>query len=219
MTRENVRITAAGRTDTGVHALGQVAHFDTDSSHTLQRIAMSMNGILPKDISIINAYHVNDDFNARFDAVERKYVYTIYNHPLRSPFMLYRAMWHKDNIDVSYLNEIAGYLTGEHDFASFCKKVSANDVNTVRRINKIKVKRLKNFVNISVKGTAFLHNMIRTIVGTMLTMHKQNLPPVEVLRIIKDADRCSGGFTAPPYGLYLKKIFYNPELPSYPSAF
>ena len=105
LTRENIRVTASGRTDSGVHALGQVIHFDTHANIKLDRLCIALNGILPRDVSVLNSYLVDNDFHARFSAVEREYKYLIYNHPFRSPFMIFRAMWVRDPIDIDYLKK------------------------------------------------------------------------------------------------------------------
>jgi tRNA pseudouridine38-40 synthase len=216
--KEKVRIIAAGRTDTGVHALGQVIHFDFSSDITLQKLCISLNGILDKDVAIKNAYFVPPDFHARFSAVQREYIYVIYNHPLRSPFTIKKAMWVNYKLDVDFIKEVSSYFIGEKDFASFCKKSSAEE-NTVRRIDEFDITTYKEFIFFRIKGTAFLHNMIRIIIGTILEIYNNKMDPCSVLDILEKKDRNAGGITAPPYGLYLNKIFYNPSLSEMESAF
>ncbi len=216
--REECRTVAAGRTDAGVHALGQVVHFDCTKEIDLRRLCIGLNGILDNNISVRNAFSVPPDFSARFGAVGREYLYLIYNAPLRSPFMRYRAMWVPGNLDVEYLRKASQYLIGEMDFSSFCKKKSA-DQNTVRRIDEFEISRSDEMVALRIRGNAFLHNMIRIIAGTLLEMHRENRDPEYILEIIKGTDRDLGGFTAPAYGLYLKKVEYCPPLTSFRSAF
>lgn len=218
LTKEKIRITVAGRTDSGVHALAQVVHFNSCSSISLNRLCVGLNGIMPKDISVSNAFRVPCDFHSRFSAVEREYTYRILSSPLRSPFMIYRAMWVNQPLDVDYLNEAAGYLVGEMDFASFCKKKSA-DEGTVRRVNSISIVREDEYLILRIRGTAFLHNMIRIIVGTLIGMYKEGRSPEYIKEILRNKDRDSSGATAPPYGLYLSRIWYNPPLEEYESAF
>ena len=110
LTREKIRVTASGRTDSGVHALGQVVHFDTASSISLQRLVIGMNGILKPQVSVRNAYNVPTDFHARFDAREREYIYLIYTYPQRTPFMRYRAMWLHDGISADFMRKVGEYL-------------------------------------------------------------------------------------------------------------
>jgi len=216
--KEKIRVVAAGRTDTGVHALGQVIHFDSSADIKLQKLCINLNGILNKDISVKNAYFVPPTFHARFSASRREYIYVIYNHPLRSPFILKRAMWVSYKLDLDYLKNISQYFIGEKDFASFCKKISA-DENTVRRIDEFDITRNEEFIFFRIRGTAFLHNMIRIIIGTILDIYCNNMPPSTIENILAQKDRIAGGRTAPAYGLYLNKIFYNPALSDMESAY
>ncbi len=218
LTREKPRLTASGRTDAGVHALGQVAHLDLKNTISLQRLCNGLNGILNRDVSILNAYSVNPDFHARFDAVSREYVYLIYNYNQRSPFMAHRAMWIQQPMEIEYLREAAQYLIGTTDFASFCKKISLEE-NTVRRIESIRIDKKENVVRIRITGNAFLHNMVRIIVGTLCEMVKNNSDPSYMRTIIEKRDRNFSGATAPPHGLYLRNVAYQPPLTSMESAF
>ncbi|HQL82970.1 MAG TPA: tRNA pseudouridine(38-40) synthase TruA [Spirochaetota bacterium] len=217
--KEETRVVASGRTDSGVHALGQVVHFNTDSDISLQRLCIGMNGILPRDMAVVNGYDVPSDFHARFGPVEREYRYLIHNHPLRTPFMMYRAMWVQEKLDLKYLRAVAAYCTGEMDFSSFCKKREAKEKNTVRRIDRITVEREVDLIRIEIVGNAFLHNMVRILVGTMLKMHRNSMEPESVGDILAACDRESSGATAPPYGLYLVRVSYDPPLSSMKSAF
>lgn len=217
---EKIRVVACGRTDAGVHANCQIVHFDCCAPHALQRIAIGMNGILPDDVSVENVYHVPDTFSARFDPVEREYLYRIYNHRLRSPFARNRAMWDHEPLDAEYMARAAAYLVGEHDFASFCKTISAKEMtHTVRTIYEIRVEREGYFINVTIRGNAFLHNMIRSIVGTTIEMYRKGLPPSAMLDVLGGKDRRCGGMTVAPFGLYLNRVIYDPPLSSYPSAF
>jgi tRNA pseudouridine38-40 synthase len=218
LTREEIRITAAGRTDSGVHALGQVVHFDINKSIKLDRLCIGLNGILPYDISIKNAYFTPRNFHARFDPVERKYRYLIYNKELRNPFIMNRAMWSNKYIDPDYIKAVSNFLVGTFDFASFCKKASAGE-GTIRKINSIKVERIEDLIEIEISGNAFLHHMIRIIVGTITDMYFDGFQPEYIKTILEKKDRDAAGKTAPAYGLYLSEIKYDPELSSYESAF
>jgi tRNA pseudouridine38-40 synthase len=217
--REEIRVTAAGRTDAGVHALGQIVHFGTNSDITLQRLCVSLNGILPRDISVKNAYKVSDVFHARFDALERTYRYLIYNHPSRNPFMMFRAMWMREQLDLDYLRTVSGLMVGEKDFSSFCKKRESRKINTVRRITAIDIQRQDDCIRIEITGNAFLHNMVRILVGTLVEMDKNRDDPQLITDIISKRDREYGGVTAPPYGLYLLNVKYDPSLETLESAF
>ena len=220
LTRDNIRVVASGRTDTGVHAIGQVIHFNTTSSIPLQRLCIGMNGILESDLSVKNAYNVDNTFHARFSAIEREYRYLIYNNPQRSPFMRYRAMWAREPLDVEYINDVLGHTVGEHDFASFCKKRSASEnENTVRSINSARACMKGEYIEIKICGNAFLHNMIRIIIGTVVEMGRKGYPPEHISEIIAQKDRDAGGYTAPAYGLYLSRVMYDPGLETMDSAF
>lgn len=215
---ERVRVVAAGRTDAGVHALGQVAHFDTASPAGLSRLCAGLNGILEKSISVKNAYLVPGGFHARRSAIARDYLYLIYNHRQRSPFASRRAMWVPQQLDLGYLRETAAFLVGEMDFASFCKKTSAAG-STVRRIESIEISKTDDLVRIWIRGNAFLHHMVRSIVGTMCQMHKNGDPPSLIREILEKRDRIYGGKTASAAGLYLRNVIYDPPLDSMECAF
>ena len=217
--QRRIRITASGRTDAGVHAMGQVAHFDAPEKPDLRRLCNGLNGILGKDVSIINAFSVNPDFHARFDARRRIYRYCIHNDRARSPFAERRAMWVREPLDVAYLEEVARYCVGERDFASFCKKSEAAKRSSMRRIERIDVRREGTQVIFEITGNAFLHHMVRILVGTMIHMHRLQSEPSSIIRIIEARDRTAAGATAPAYGLYLMKVEYDPPLHSYESAF
>lgn len=222
LTREKIRVTASGRTDTGVHALGQAVHFDTckkiERSDDLRKICVSLNGILDYDVSIKNAFLVPPDFHARFSAVRREYIYLIYNHPFRNPFIIERALHVREKLDLDFLRRTAAYLKGEKDFTAFCKKTSS-DVNTVRRIDEIEITESRELISFRIRGNAFLHNMVRIIIGTILKMHKEGDEPEYINEILKKRNRDLSGYTAPPCGLYLNRVFYDPPLSEMAAAY
>ena len=207
-TKQNIRVIASGRTDTGVHALNQVVHCDIDGDFDLKRLCIALNGIMPDDVSVSNAYIVEKSFHSRFSAISREYHYKIYNSALRSPFMRYSAMWVNEPLNVKYISDNLKNIEGEHDFASFCKKKSANE-STIRKIIKTSVLEQDNEIIIKIRGNAFLHNMIRIIVGTIIDMHVNNKNYGDLMEILKKKDRDYAGPTAPPYGLYLADIEYS----------
>ncbi|MBN2041169.1 MAG: tRNA pseudouridine(38-40) synthase TruA [Spirochaetes bacterium] len=219
ISKENIRITASGRTDSGVHALGQIIHFDISSNITLKKICAGINGILNNDISVKNAYKVPSSFHSRYSATQREYLYLIYNHPQQSPFIVNRAMWINYGLDIEYLKKVSSYLIGENDFSSFCKKSSAEGNNNIRIINSINIENNEELISITINGTAFLHNMIRIMIGTILGMFKEKREPEYVLDILEKKDRAAGGKTAPAHGLYLNKVYYDPPLSEMESAF
>ncbi len=216
--KKNIRITASGRTDAGVHALGQVAHFDFPGIMNPGKLCTSLNGILGQEIAVRNVYLVPDTFHARYSATQREYLYLIYNHPRRSPFSLNRAMWVNYKLDIDALRKISSFLTGEKDFASFCKKTSVQE-NTVRRIDEFLITGKNDLIIFKIRGTAFLHNMVRIIAGTMLDMLKNKTEPDYIIDILEKKDRKASGKTAPAHGLYLSHVTYEPELTEMESAF
>ncbi len=216
--KKQVRIQASGRTDTGVHACGQVVHFPALSDISLQRLCIGLNGILSEDVSVLNAYRVPDTFHARYSAIAREYLYVIYNHRQRSPFKVNRALWISYPLEVNYLRSVAQYLVGEKDFASFCKRVSSQE-GTIRRIDEIEIQRKEDTIIIRIRGNAFLHNMIRIIVGTLLKMHREHALPESIVDILNQRDRNAAGPTALAKGLYLNKVFYEPPLDTMEKAF
>ncbi|TAL39206.1 MAG: tRNA pseudouridine(38-40) synthase TruA [Spirochaetes bacterium] len=218
LTRQEKRVTGSGRTDAGVHAHCQIAHFDDTTDIPLKRMCAGLNGLLPKSISVKNAYLVPGDFHARYRAIAREYLYLIHNHPQRNPFMIHRAMWLREPLDTDYLRRVASRLIGEHDFKSFCKKISAEG-NTVRRVDEIEFTRMDELVVMRIKGNAFLHNMVRSIAGTLLEMHGERREPEYLDGIVLARDRDAGGITAPPCGLYLNRVWYDPPLSSMPAAY
>jgi tRNA pseudouridine38-40 synthase len=217
--KERLRVTASGRTDAGVHALGQVVHFNAPETVHLQKICIGLNGILARDIAVKNAYRVDAGFHSRFSAIEREYHYFIHNHPSRSPFMMNRAMWVHERLDCAYLKEVALHLVGEMDFSSFCKKRESKNINTVRRITAVDVRKDGDLIVFNIAGNAFLHNMVRIIVGTMVEMNRKNSEPKSIAGIIAKRDREWSGLTAPAYGLYLAHVRYDPPLETMESAF
>jgi tRNA pseudouridine38-40 synthase len=218
LSKEDARVTASGRTDAGVHALGQVIHFDLSAEIPLTKLCISLNGILPPEVSVKNAFKVCNNFHSRFTAIEREYMYLIYRYSLRSPFMRYKAMWINHSFETDYLREVVSHLIGENDFTSFCKKISAGN-GTVRKIESIDVFEKDELITINFRANAFLHNMIRIIVGTAVQMYREKRDPGYIKQILEGRDRSISGFTAPPYGLYLKRIVYDPPLDFYESAF
>ncbi|MDA3898997.1 MAG: tRNA pseudouridine(38-40) synthase TruA [Spirochaetes bacterium] len=214
----NIRIHPSGRTDTGVHALAQVVHYDDNSEILLRRLLYALNGITPHSLSVKNIYNVPADFHSRFHAVSREYLYKIYNNPAPSPFVIDRAMWMPKECDLNYIREICSYLIGEHDFMSFCKTISS-DKPTVRTISNIDVTKEGDYILLRITGKSFLHNMIRIIIGTIDFFNKNSIEPSAIKEILKACNRRSAGPTAPPEGLYLNRIDYDPPLKTYESAY
>ncbi|MFW5807960.1 MAG: tRNA pseudouridine(38-40) synthase TruA [Spirochaetota bacterium] len=218
LTGESTVLTASGRTDAGVHALRQVAHFDTQSSIPLHKMVRSINGISVDAVSVKNAYEVPGTFHARYSALDREYEYRIYNHPQRSPFMVGRALWFPQRFDMERANQAAGLLTGTHDFASFCKK-SSHENGTVRTVKQCRFVKNGEYITMIICAESFIHNMVRIIAGTVCEIVRDKRDPETVLEMLKERRRECGGVTAPAYALYLTAVRYDPPLESYKDAY
>ncbi|HTX57978.1 MAG TPA: tRNA pseudouridine(38-40) synthase TruA [Candidatus Acidoferrales bacterium] len=205
---EPVKITGAGRTDTGVHASGQVISFVTARSFPFERLAIALNSSLPSDLSVRDAALVGNGFSARFSALERTYVYGILNATDRSALLAHRA-WHvyRRALDLDAMLEAASRLVGEHDFRSFCGVPPENGI-TVRNVRCLTIEQRDDLVRIAISADGFVHRMVRTIVGTLVEcgLHRRN--PSSVAAILAARDRNAAGRTAPAHGLYLAGVEY-----------
>ena len=216
--QQNIRIVGAGRTDAGVHANGQVAHFDLDykTSDGQDRplngfdFAKALNAhLMPHPIAILDAQNVDDDFHARFGAKKKHYFYRIINRPNRLALDMGRAWWIKKPLNVTAMNAGAQHLIGEHDFTSF-RDTKCQAKSPIRSIDELYVES-KDILNgqeiiIHAKGRAFLHHQIRNIAGTLAYVGEGKWQPDDVLTALNAKDRTAGGPTAPADGLYMNKI-------------
>ena len=203
--------TCAGRTDAGVHALGQVVHFDTDAKRPDRAWILGVNSNLPDDIRILWARHVASDFHARYSAIARKYRYIIYNNKIASALLRHRAMWCRSALDEKLMHEAGQSLIGEHDFSSFrgsgCQAKTAK-----RRVISLAVTRNGAMINIDIKANAFLLHMVRNIVGVLLKIGMGERPVTWTQEVLSACDRKVAATTVPACGLYLVKVDYaNPE--------
>ncbi len=207
MTGESVFVRAAGRTDAGVHADGQVASFDLELNIPPHGLLRGMNSILPVDLALVDVAEAPPDFDARFSARGKVYRYTIWGHFVRSPLRARRA-WHvREPLDVEAIRTAAAALVGDHDFRAF--RASDCDRRTTRRIVRaIDVDRQGALLTIDVEATAFLKNMVRILVGTLVDVGRGRIEPGAVARMLETGDRAAGGMTAPPQGLTLLRVIY-----------
>jgi len=206
---EAVKVTAAGRTDTGVHASGQVVSFTTArSSFPFDRLPIALNSALPNDVSVRDAAIVDPSFSARFSADERSYVYVIFNR--REPSALAaRGAYHVHaKLDLDAFGDAAAFLIGRHDFRSFCGTPPDND-NTVRTVKVLTVRRRGELIRIGISADGFLHRMVRTIVGTLLECATGRRDPASMPSTIEARMRSAAGLTAPAHGLYLAGVRYR----------
>lgn len=206
--REEVRLSVAGRTDAGVHARGQVASFVTSSSLAPERIQAALNRYLAPEIVVTNAARAPDGFDARFSATAREYRYRIRTAATPDPFSA-RFTWHRPGqISVARMREGARALIGEHDFASFCRRPGEGR-STVRRVNRLSVARSGDVVKIDINANAFLHQMVRAIVGTLVAIGAGKREPDDVAGILVARDRSAAGQMAPAQGLTLERVVYG----------
>lgn len=201
-------ITGASRTDAGVHALSNIAVFDTDSTIPGDRFLFALNDILPEDIKIVESKYVSEDFNPRYNVVDKTYEYRIYNGQVAIPTKRLYSYHYRGKLDDVAMNKAAEYLVGTHDFTSF-SSVHAQVRTFVRTIFFCKVTREDDEVIISVNGNGFLYNMVRIIAGTLLEVGCAKRNPKEIKEILDKRDRIFAGQTLPPQGLILKDIHYE----------
>jgi tRNA pseudouridine38-40 synthase len=207
--QSQVRVTAAGRTDSGVHALGQVVHFDAPRSLPMKAYELGLNSLLPDDIGVVSAEEVSPEFDARRWAMGKHYNYRINNRRPRSP-MKRLTHWHVfQPLDVDAMREASLHLLGEHDFQSF-RAADCQSTTTVRRLNRVDVSGQKEHeIAVDIEGTAFLKHMVRNIVGSLVEVGKGRAPPNWLKQVLEARDRNLAGVTAPAHGLTLMKVFYG----------
>ena len=202
-----VEVTCAGRTDTGVHATGQVVHFDTTSMRDDRGWLLGTNSRLPDDISVTWARHVDDEFHARFSATGRNYHYRILNRLERSAMQRHRAWWVYKPLDATHMHEASQHLLGEHDFSAF--RAAGCRANTPqRRITKIGVERDGDWITLRVSANAFLQHMVRNITGSLSAIGEGERGSDWMAYVLKSRDRKKAGIAAPPHGLTLVSVDY-----------
>ena len=227
--KEKIRVQFAGRTDSGVHASGQVISFPSLKSPkelNAKILANSLNGVLPRDISVRCASRVQSSFHPRYSCVARKYEYLIWNHSLRSAYWNQRALWYRPKLSIEKLNQEVQTVIGTHDFASFTparytKKDSK--ITTIRQIYSAYFTSNQNcedngyLINFCICGNSFLHHMIRILIGTLLDWNSGHLIQ-GLIDVLKSRSRRVAGKTAPAEGLYLRKAYYPSGFELDPSA-
>jgi len=200
-----IKTAAAGRTDAGVHALGQRVVFTAENLIPLEKLPMVLAKFLPKDISALKAELVPDDFNPRFHAKKKTYVYKIHN--AFNPFVNRYSAFVPHSLDLAVMQQAACHFIGEHDFAAFCA-TGGSAKTTVREIYNCSVNKGPDLVEITVTGNGFLYNMVRIIAGTLLYVGSGKIKPSAIPEIINSRDRKQAGKTAPAHGLTLLEVVY-----------
>ncbi|MFQ0996757.1 tRNA pseudouridine(38-40) synthase TruA [Gilliamella sp. CG25] len=207
---EPITVFCAGRTDAGVHATGQVIHFETKAQRSYSAWTMGVNSHLPSNIAVRWSQPVAESFHARFSATARRYRYVIYNHRYR-PAILSKGVTHYYlPLNEKLMHEAAQYLLGENDFSSF-RAAQCQSLTPWRNIHQISVTRQGDYVIVDIKANAFVHHMVRNIVGSLLEVGAENQKPQWIDDLLKAKDRTRAAATAKPEGLYLVQVDYPLE--------
>ncbi len=205
--REPIVLHCAGRTDTGVHALAQVCHFDAPVDRPLRAWSFGVNSHLPASIAVHWAAEVVPDFHARHSALGRCYRYTILNRATRSGLHAGRVAWVRESLDAERMHRAAQYLVGEHDFQSF-RAAECQARHAVREITRISVTRSGQCITLDIAANGFLHNMVRIIAGCLIAVGQSAREPEWIAALLRARDRRLGGATAPPDGLVFLQAWY-----------
>jgi tRNA pseudouridine38-40 synthase len=209
LAKKEIRVIGAGRTDSGVHARGQVVNFDPVGwTIPAERVAYALNSLLPRDIAALESVEVSPDFHARFSAAAKRYRYTIYNGKLHEPFLRLYSYHVPFPLDVEAMREGARCLPGKHDFSAF-RALGTPVKTTVRTLYEVQVSRQGDLIYIDVRGEGFLYHMVRMIAGTLIRVGKGRIPPGEMAEILESRDSIRGGPTAPARGLCLERVEYG----------
>jgi tRNA pseudouridine38-40 synthase len=209
-----VKLRAAGRTDAGVHALGQVANFLTTNKMPLADIHRALNALLPKDIAVVKVEEVPIKFNAQYDAKYKTYFYQIYNHPIRNPVWRLYSWWVPQKLDLEAMKACLPLFVGEKDFASF-RKTGSDIRTTVRTVYDVRLKRVvgvAHMLRFEISARGFLRYMVRNIVGALVEVGLHRLTPEGLKEIMEAKDRSLAPPPAPPQGLFLKGVYYDQKV-------
>ncbi len=204
--KEKINLIGAGRTDSGVHAIGQVANFKCEKKIDTDKICYSLNSILPNDISILKIENVADNFHSRFDAKKRSYIYLISKY--KSPFLNKYSYLHRGNLDCEILNKISLAFLGKKDFSSFAK-TGSDTKNNFCNVYSASWKETRGIIIFSIEADRFLRGMVRAITGTILLAAKEGYGEKYIESVFKKRDRKASGMAVPAKGLFLYKIKYG----------
>lgn len=208
VTKQKIDLTGSGRTDSGVHAFGQVANFKADIKIPEDKIKIAINANLPADIRILDSVDVSMDFNSRFDALDKTYMYQIYNKKVSNPFYSRYSNFIPQVLDIDKMEEALKLIVGTYDFKGFMASGSQSKT-TVRTVNDAKLLREGDLIKIYINGNGFLYNMVRIIAGTLIDIGKELKDISCIEKALLDKDRSVLGHTAGPEGLFLLKVNYK----------
>lgn len=206
--QSDIRVHAAGRTDTGVHALGQVVHFDTDAIRPISAWVRGVNAHLPPTVRVEWAHEVGSDFHARFSALSRSYQYLLYNAPVAPALMATKAGWFHLALDYSAMHEAASYLIGEHDFSAF-RASECQAKSPVRNLVRADVKAVGRYFIFEFSANAFLQHQVRNMIGALIYVGKGSYTPEYIKQLLQKRDRTLSPPTFSASGLYLTSVGYD----------
>lgn len=207
---EPVRAVTAGRTDAGVHALHQVVHFDTSAARPENAWVRGVNALLPAGVGVLWARQVPEAFHARFSAFERRYQYRLLNRPVRPALMAGKVGWFHHSLDLDAMRRGAAHLVGEHDFSAF-RAAGCQAKSPVKNLRRLDIRREGDLILFDLAAGAFLHHMVRNIVGCLVYVGKGKHPPEWIGRLLESRDRRLAAPTFSPDGLYLAGVGYDPK--------
>jgi tRNA pseudouridine38-40 synthase len=203
-----VKLIGAGRTDRGVHARLQVAHFDTEANRPAAAWVRGVNALLPDSVAVLWSQQVPDDFHARYSAHARTYRYELLNRPVRAGLAAHHLGWFHLPLDVESMRAAAALFVGEHDFSAF-RSSECQAKSPVRTIHQFEISKRGETIHFVVRANAFLHHMVRNLVGTLVYVGKGKHPPQWVQELLQSKDRSKSAPTFGPQGLYLERIEYE----------
>jgi len=207
LTGEVINITAAGRTDAGVHARGQVIAFNTTSSIPPTQWALALNSFLPRDIRVLNSNEVNLNFHPQFQAISKQYVYYLYRQKPGAAFYRKYALCTTEILDINDMRLACEQIIGRHNFQAFC--ASGSSAKTFdRTVTQCTIEESGSLLRFNIEANGFLYNMVRIIMGTLLEVGRKRIAADDVIKIIQSRDRSRAGPTAPAHGLYLLSVLY-----------
>ena len=204
---ERISVTGAGRTDAGVHARGQVAHFDSHARRTPRQWLLGINSSLPEDVAAHWVRHLDADFHARRSATARRYRYRILERRTRSALLRRRSWWRRGELDCAAMAAAASSLLGERDFSSF-RAAGCQSKSPMRRLTTVALYRTDDLLHLEFEANAFLQHMVRNLVGVLVEVGRGAAPPGWAAQVLAARDRTRGGVTAPPQGLTLMGVRY-----------